>query len=576
MNTRIRTVSFILLLVIGIVVGRLFFWQVVRGQELAKVARSQYLRGEALESKRGTILASDGQPLASSQIAWTLWAQPQKFTVAPGEIAESLANELIVELAEAPTDKEMKKSEKERIYKLLTRENTQLVLVREKISTKRKTQIENLNLKGISFKQDESRMYAEGTMAAHILGFVGKNSDGEDQGYFGLEGFYNISLTGKSGYRKTERDARGNPIPFGDFLVTSPVPGVNLVTNIDRSIQFIIEKTLEEGVQKYGALWGSIIVAKPTGEILALANYPSYDPSRYSQFDQELYKNKAASDLYEPGSIFKVIVMAAALDVGVVEPDTHCDSTCNGPIIIDKYSIKTYNNHYYPNTTMTEVIVHSDNTGMVFAASKLGLDKLWEYISKFGFGKPTGIDIQEEANIELRNKREWSEVDLATLSFGQGIAINSMQYVRALAAIANKGVLPTMKIVQKLSKDGWEQEMSAKSGYRVISEEAARKITEMMVAAVDQGEGVVKLAKPQGFKVAGKSGTAQIAVDGEYSSERTIASYAGFAPADNPQFVMLVILREPTANPWGANTAAPMWFSIARDLFPYFGIQPSN
>lgn len=592
MDFRIRIAQTCLALVAVLLVGRLFFWQVARGQELSSIARSQVLRSEEINSKRGSVLASDGQPLVASRLSWTVWAQPPKFEKTPGEIADIVANILIQneadkirESSDPNTKSEILKlyqNEKERIYKLITRENAQWVLLREKVPIDIKEKIIALDLKGIGFDEDEVRMYPEGTMAASLIGFVGKNKEGKDQGYFGLEGFYNMSLSGKAGYRKEERDARGNPIPFGNVSETLPVQGANLVTHIDRTVQFMIEKVLEEGVQKYGAQYGTVIVAKPTGEIIGMASYPAYDPENYTKYSSEQFKNPAIANTYEPGSIFKVIVMASALDAGVIEPETKCDETCNGPILIDKYAIKTFDGKYYQDTTMKDVIVHSDNTGMVFTARKLGLDKLWEYLENFGIGQSTGIDLQEETVVSLRDKKDWSEVDLATASFGQGLALNSMQYVRALAAIASGGVLPQMQIVSKLvrvSSEGevsWEQEIKRKPGFRVISQEAAKKMTEMMMAAVDEGEGVVKLAKPQGFKVAGKSGTAQISVDGKYSNERTVASYAGFAPADNPRFVMLVTLREPTANPWGANTAAPMWFKIASDLFPYFGIQPSQ
>lgn len=581
-NRRINIVGILFGLLILVIFARLFFWQIVRKDDLNVISRSQYLRGEQVKAERGGIFASDLHPLAVSRRAWTLWAEPQKFNKDKKTIARNLAkftvliDPLTAESAELVS--ELIGSEESRLYRLIAREDARWVLLREKLSDEQKSQIEELGIAGVGFNEDQARLYPEASLAAHLLGFVGKNKTGQDQGYFGLEGFYDVTLSGKAGYSRREKDAKGNPIPFGIFSEVKPLNGLDIVTFIDRRVQWTIENKIKEGVEKYGAKSGFVIVMRPTGEVLGMANYPSYEPAYYNSSDSSLFKNPAVSDSFEPGSVFKVLVMAGALDAGAVEPDTKCDM-CAGPIRIDKYTIKTYNGVYYPETSMEDVILHSDNTGMVFAARRLGLDKLLEYLERFGIGQPVGIELEEEANPGLRDKGRWGEVELATSAFGQGIALTGIQFARAFAALANDGILPQVRIVEKLIGPSWEQANEAKEGRRVISAEAARKIADMMVRSVDQGEGVIKWAKPQGFKIAGKSGTAQVPEGGKYT-ERTIASFVGFAPADpnvgSPKFVMFVSLKEPTANPWGANTAAPIWFSIARDLFPYFGIQPSN
>lgn len=578
MEKRISVTASLLSLAVLVLVLRLLFWQVVKSGEFTHLARAQYLAGEKITARRGDILAADGTLLVTSDVAWQVWADPQKTDKSLLELASILGPLLFKEKFPDATDSaqiDLLKNEEERIKKLLSKKDKRWLLVSDRVEDQTLKEIENLKLSGFGWDRVNSRFYPEASTAAHLLGFVGKDEVGS-RGYFGLEGFYDLTLSGKSGFVRQEKDLRGRPIPFGFFSKIPASDGFSLVTYIDRSVQFIVEKHLKSGVEKYGAKSGSVIVMKPTGEVIAMSSFPAYDPARYSQAEQSLLKNPAVANSFEPGSIFKVLVMAGALDSGVVEPDTKCDA-CTGPVVINKYTIRTYNDVYYPETSMEDVILHSDNTGMVFVARRLGLERLWDYLQKFGIGSPSGIDLEEEASPALRDKDGWSEVDLATSGFGQGVAVTAIQFIRAFAALANGGLLPEPRVVQKLVGDSWEQEIPAGKSGRVISQEAAGKIRDMLVRSIDQGEGVIKWAKPEGFKIAGKSGTAQIPEGGKYT-ERTVASFVGFAPAyvDKPKFVMLVTLVEPTANPWGANTAGPIWFSIARELFPYFGIQPSN
>ncbi|MCX6724743.1 MAG: penicillin-binding protein 2, partial [Candidatus Shapirobacteria bacterium] len=295
------------------------------------------------------------------------------------------------------------------------------------------------------------------------------------------------------------------------------------------------------------------------------------DPGKFFAYDKSLYSNPAVALSYEPGSTFKVLVMSAALNEEVVKPETRCDK-CDGPRVISDYTIKTWNEKYFPDSTMTEVIQHSDNIGMVFVGEKLGVEKMYSYLQKFGLGQSTGIDLEDEASPKLRPKNEWKLIDLATASFGQGVALTPIQMVRAVAAVANGGKLMKPYLVKQVLSEGEKTEIQPKIEGEVLRPVTASVMTEMMVNAVDNGES--KWAKPKGYRIAGKTGTAQIPVAGHYDQEKTIASFVGFAPADNPQFVMLVLLREPTSSPWGAETAAPLWFDIAKEIFTYYGIRP--
>jgi len=565
MRTRLRILSLLFLAPWIIVVVKLFSIQILKGQDFETRALRQRIAAKQLPAHRGEILSSDGFPLATSKEMYFLWADPTKVED-KHKTAKLLAENIHLEQDENLGETIQK------IEDLLSKD-VKWVLIRDRLSKEEKEKIEKLDLEGIGFDPFEARDYPEGSMAAHLLGFVGKDESGKAKGYFGLEGYYDLTLSGKPGSLEMEEDLKGRPILFGKSVEIPSSDGLTLGLNIDRSIQYIVESKLKEGLQKYGASAGSVLVMKPEGQILAMASEPSYDPSAYWKFDSKNYKNPAISDAFEPGSIFKVLVMSAALDAEVVQPETKCD-TCGGPLHIDKYTINTWNNKYFPDSSMTDIIVHSDNVGMAFVGQKLGSTALWDYLNKFGIGRLTEIDLQGETNPGLRQKDEWSVVDLVTASFGQGVAVTSIQMLKAVGAIANNGVVPVPQVVGRIIGLDGEKEISVKSEGRVISEKAVSQIKDMMVAAVEQGES--KWAAPKGFKIAGKTGTAQIPIAGHYDKDKTIASFIGFAPANNPQFVMLVTLREPTSSPWGSETAAPLWYNIAKDLFLFYGIHPDD
>jgi cell division protein FtsI (penicillin-binding protein 3)/stage V sporulation protein D (sporulation-specific penicillin-binding protein) len=262
--------------------------------------------------------------------------------------------------------------------------------------------------------------------------------------------------------------------------------------------------------------------------------------------------------------------MAAALEENSIALDDRCD-ICEGPLTIGKYTIKTWNDEYNPNSTPEEILANSDNIGMVWIQRKLGGDKFLEYIKRFGFGEPSGIDLQEEASPALRTR--WGDIDYATASFGQGIAVTSIQMLRAVASIASGGNLLTPHVVAEVLGDR-AIPIHPQVVRRVISESTAQRMTSLMTASAEHGD--AKWTRLPDYTVAGKTGTAQIPLQGHYDEEKTIASFVGFAPAKNPKFVMLVKLREPTSSPWGSETAAPLWFTLARKLLLHFNIPPDE
>lgn len=579
MRERIQALfGFFLVLLLGIIV-RLFYWQVVDAGELERAATNQYTTQTIISAKRGEISASDGFPLVFNEPRYALNVYTPNITLPPSEIADIIISYATFEVDDpAITTSSAKLADEiERIIrdtrsdileKLMTR--TWAPLLRS-LSIEQKEAIESHEIAGLEFDEFFVRNYPEASMSAHVLGFVGRDDIGNPTGYFGIEGFYDRELAGAEGLLKQEKDAKGRPLLIGNYRKLEGKNGRDLNLYLDRSIQFIAETELKKALVRYGASSGEVVIMDPkTGGILAMSALPAYDPVKYWLYQTVLYKNPIVANTYEPGSTFKVLIMAAALEEDAVKLDDKCD-ICAGPITIGKYTIKTWDGNYQDGKTPEEIIVKSDNTGMVWIQRKLGGEKLVQYIEEFGFGSKTGIDLQEEVSAPLRSR--WGEIDYTTSSFGQGIAVTSIQMVRAVGAIANGGLLMEPHIVQEVVSDKI-QTIKPKVVRRVISQKTAATMTDIMVQAVDEGE--AKWARVGGYEIAGKTGTAQIAISGRYDTEKTIASFVGFAPADNPSFVMLVKLKEPTSSPWGSETAAPLWFDIARKLLIHLNIAPTE
>lgn len=555
--SRIKILFFIFTVTWLILVIRLFYYQIGEFKKLFLINQTQYKSLQEIKAPRGTIFSSDNQPLALSKGSYTVYIQPSLIDN-QNEVYQKI-NQII------PLE------EKDFLEKTKQKEKRWIPLFK-KVNYEQKEKLEQANIKGISFEQSWTRFYPEASMSAHLLGFVGYDHSGKEKGYFGIEGFYDRELRGIDGWRAKEVDLLGRPILVGNEKEKEAKPGRNLYLYLNRGIQFLVEKELQKGIEKYEAVSGSVIVMDPfTGGILAMASFPSFDPAFYYKEDPKNFLNPLIGLNFEPGSVFKPIVMAMAIDLGLINPTTVCD-LCSGPITIQDHQIKTWNDQYYPKSTMIEVIQHSDNVGMVFVSRKLGIKNFLNYLEKLGFMEKTGIDLEGESPPLVKEKKEWKEIDLATASFGQGIAITPIQLVRAISTIANGGILKTPRVVKKIEENGKEILLANNEEKRVLKEITTKIIMEMMVNAVEKGE--AKWAKPKGYKIAGKTGTAQIPISGHYDPEKTIASFVGFAPSNNPKFVMLVILREPKTSPWGSETAAPLWFEIAKGIFKILNISP--
>lgn len=555
---KITLISFVFLFFL--IIARLFYWQIVKAEELSYLGKSQYGTILKIPATRGDILSSDGFPLATNKVSYMIYANPKevknkKLTV------DTLTSQLKVNPAS--------------ISALLSLDDRVWIPIAEGIDGSKKEKLESLKIPGVGFSDMLSRFYPEASMSAQLLGFVGKDEEGNDKGYFGLEGQYNLQLRGKDGTAASVHDALGRPIVARTSLDSKAIDGRSLVTSINRSIQFMAEKKIKEGVENYGAASGMVGIMDPkTGEIIALAATPAFDPRNYGEYSSDLYKNPFVSNLYEPGSTFKSLIMAGGLDSKVVKPETKCP-ICFGPISLGGYEIRTWNNQYYPDINMVDVIRHSDNTGMVYVSQKLGLTKMMSYLSEFGIGELTGIDLQGEVSSGVKAKNQWYPIDVATASFGQGISVTPIELLDAFSALANGGVRMEPHVVTAIqTEDGKTVKIPPKELGRPISPETAKVMAEILVNAVENGE--AKWAKLKGYRIAGKTGTAQIPVAGHYDPNKTIASFIGFAPADDPKFAMLVVIDRPTTSIYGAETAAPIFFDIAKDLFSYYKIPPSE
>ncbi|MBI4097989.1 MAG: penicillin-binding protein 2 [Candidatus Levybacteria bacterium] len=557
---RYRIVLTLFTLVFAVIILRLFYWQVVKAEELSKLGQIQYGQSIKIEPVRGEIETSDGFPIAANKISYLLYANPKQVKE-KAKTAKFLARSL--ETDEASVSAQLS-------------QDLFWVPIGRGIDSEKKKAIEKEKVLGLGFEQEFERFYPEASMAAHLLGFVGRDESGASKGYFGVEGYYDRLLRGKEGSAVQIHDAVGRPILArveGDKSFGQS--GKSLILHVNRGIQFLVEKKLKDGIERYGAAGGMVAIMDPkTGGILSMASFPSFDPKKYQDYSDDLYKNAFISNLYEPGSTFKPLVMSAAFNEKLLTPQSRCP-ICSAPISLGGYDLHTWNDKYYPNSTMLEVIQHSDNTGMVYTAQKLGTSRMTDYLDKYGIGKLTGIDLEGETAPQIKPKESWHDVDLATTGFGQGISVTPIELLSAFSAIANGGIIMEPHVVYAvLDENGKITKINPKEAGRPVSGATAKVMSEVLVNAVNKGE--AQWARIKGYRIAGKTGTASIPVEGHYDPNKTIASFIGFAPADDPKFVMLVILDRPTARIYGAETAAPIFFAVAEALFSYFGIAPEQ
>jgi len=539
-----------------ILVGRIIYWQVVRRQELLELAELEHYQTKVILPQRGAILDRTGSLLATNVFQYEIFATPRD-VLDPRWTAEQLAP-----LLERPP---------ESLWALLDRKDLSVTLAKG-IPLNVGEEIASQVLPGVGAIPLPQRTYPERELACHLLGFVGAEGDG----FYGLEEYYDDILQGQPGSRGGEEDPSGLKMIAGYGSYVPAQEGPALVLTLDRTIQGLAEEKLEKAIEECGAEGGTIIVMDPwTGAILAMASYPRYDPNRFYELSEELFVNPAISEVYEPGSAFKPVTIAAALDTGEVTPETTYYDT--GSILVGGQVIANWDWRARGETTITGILSYSLNVGAATMSTKIGAEKFYRYVRRFGFGEPTGVDLAGEVAgiVKTPGDAEWHESDLGTNSFGQGISVTPLQLINAMAAIANGGLLMKPYLVQKIVRgDGTVTEIQPVVRRRVTSEETAKTLSQMLMEGVE--EGVARYAKVEGYSIAAKTGTAQIPIPGGYDPTWTMATVVGWAPADDPRFVILVKIDKPKTSPWAEAVAVPVFKELAEGLFDYLGIPPDE
>lgn len=564
---RIWVIVFCFCLIVGVIVWRLLDYQLFRWGE-APGANVVY----ELPAPRGVIVDVHGQLLAGDRFFYDIAATPNliKGDAARAEVGSIL--EQLVGISAVETERILHEAADQpytRIGKGATYELAQKI-----VDWKRDFPEQALALKHVYLEPVPKRYYPQGTLASQLIGFVGIGS--EREAHYGVEKYYDLFLRGNGVGLTTRTEETLDILPSEVRTFVPSAAGKDLVLTIDRGIQWIIEEELAKAITFYQAQSGTIIVMDPhTGAIRGMANWPTYDPNYYGQANVNAFANPAVSAQYEPGSIFKVITFATALDANQITPDMPFNDT--GSIIVGGREILNSDQSVWGPLTATEALAHSVNVVTAEIATMVEADQFYNYVRRFGFGAATEVDLANEVPglLKAPGVAEWSESDLGTNSFGQGVAVTPIQMINSVAAIANNGMLLRPYVVQDRIHDGQVLETSPTVIHSVIRPQTAKMLSDMMVKVVEIGN---KAAQVPGYRIAGKSGTAQIPVEGGYSEDETIASFIGFAPADDPQFVMLIKLDRPNAKiaQWASQSAAPVFSLVARRLFSYMNIPPDD
>lgn len=557
---RLAAVGLLLFLSFGALGLQAFLIQVVQHDDYMRQANDERAGKTKLLAKRGAIKDRNGYILADTVTTYKVFLYPQSLTSFEDKsrVARSLGP--LLNLPEA------------RVLEVLSAPDRKRTLLKDAVPREVGLKLQRLSLPGVELVLDPRRYYPEGSLAASLLGVVG-----QDGGLSGVEADFDPELTGTPGTMLYERDTAGDEIPVGGRVITQPVDGTDLVLTIDRYVQRLIESELEAVLQETGADSGLILVQDPsTGAILGMANRPTFDlknPDLSSDDKLPLLRNVAVTDPYEPGSVFKVVTMSAALEEGKITPDTpFYDSG-----VVEVNGVRIYNNdrNIYGQQSMTDILVNSSNVGTVHVSELLGPDLFYRYVKGFGFGQPTNCNLGGESAGIMRTPKdkEWARVDLANNSFGQGISATPLQVISAVSAIGNGGKLMRPYVVERHGTDGPRTE--PRLVRQVISDSTARQVTGMMEQVVERGLANQPLAQVPGYTLAGKTGTSDTATAAGYDTTKVIASFAGFAPARQPRFTILIVVDRPQgAHHGGGTVAAPVFERIARDLLTYYRVPP--
>ncbi len=546
-NYRINILLGLFILLALIIVGRLVYWQIYRSAWLEEKAAGQWTKDIRVQPRRGNIIDCNGSMLAINTNADTITAIPQQIDD-PEKAAELLSSILDID--------------KSTIYDKLVVDKTQVYLKRM-VTVEAANAVRALSIEGIVITKESKRFYPNGSLASHALGF-----SGVDQGWSGLELEYDDYLQGTYGMIQFGADESAETDAVG---YRKPIAGDTIQTTIDKTIQSIVELNLAKALalnQASSAM--AIAMDVKTGGILAMSAKPDFDPNNYQAYDENLWRNPLTSDAFEPGSTFKIITMAAALEEGVIDENDRFEDP--GYIVVAGRKIACWKYGGHGTQTYKEVIQNSCNPGFIIIGQKLGTSNLYKYIVDFGFTEKTNIDVPGEAKGIMFDLDKMGPVETATTSFGQGPAVTPIQQIRAVAAVANKGIMTTPHLVETITNaDGEQVYQFVDQGIKqVISEETSAEMRMLLESVVSEGTG--NRAYIEGYRIAGKTGTAQVPkADGGYYDDQYIASFIGFAPANDPQIALYVAIKNPQSSNgyYGGVIAAPLFGEMMKDILRY-------
>lgn len=537
-----------------VLVGQLVRWQVIEHYRFVALAEAERDGSLTIPARRGEIREQRDHLLAADIIQYDISASPQVISD-PAAVAGRLSPLLEIPQAE--------------LSQILTGEAAWIPIAQAVPQSVGET-IREWDILGLQIGPRFKRVYIEEEMGAHLLGFVNTNGTG----FYGVEGYYDNLLRGQPGLQAGERTPFGGIIPLGVSRYVPPVRGATLTLTIERSIQYLIERELETAVTRYRARGGSVVVLNPkTGAVLGMASYPTYNPNDYSASDEKLFFDPNVSEQYEPGSVFKIMTMAAGLDTGVITPEATIYD--GGNIEVGGRVIYNWDRQGNGVVDMTDVLAKSLNVGVAQVAISLGKERFYTYIKRFGVGQLTEIDLSSEGPGTLKTPKDadWHASDLGANSFGQGIAVTPIQIATAIAAVANDGLLMKPYVVQRIVAGERDIVVEPTPVRRAVSQETAVTLTQMLVTALERANSEALLP---GYHLAGKTGTAEIPVPGGYDPTLTLTSFAGYLPAADPQVLVLVIIDRPTTSRWGSQTAAPTFRRIAEQLVILLDIPPNE
>lgn len=561
---RLGAVVIVITVAAAALVARLVQLQVIDHSYYAAEARDIHVAKETVTGRRGALLDRNGYPLAASKDTYDVMVEVKawKDSKAAAEAAAAIAA-----VTKGDPQKMVSEVEGAEIYE---------IAVARSLDFDAAAKIRELGLRGVRLLRGSTRVHPEGNLAAQLLGFVGQ----DNTGLTGLEADLESLVGGARGTVIFERDGLGNQLALGNRSERDPQPGSQVVLSIDRFVQRMAERELDRAIKEHKASGGTIIAVQPkTGEILAMASRPTFDLTKPDLSDESklaLFRNRAITDQYEPGSVFKLITTAAAVDLGLVNPNTWWFDS--GVVNVDGWTIRNWDLSANGSQTVMQILAKSLNTGAAWLSQQLGPERFYDYVFKFGFGEPSGSGLGGEVGGRVRtpdnDPENWRTVDMATNSFGQGISVTPLQMVMAVAALANEGKLMKPMLVREIIGPNEKQVSEPQVTRQVVSADTARTLLDMMGVVV---QGIPRnFLDIQGYEIGGKTGTASIA-SGTGSYKGTyISSFIGVAPLEDPQLVILVKIDEPKDTPWGTVVAAPAFSRMAQAALAYFKIPPQE